>query len=100
MPQELLLNAFHMNCIGHESHGLWNHPRDTARDYNKLSYWVDLAKTLERVLFLADVLGVYYVYGGSGDAAIQNATQAPVNDPLLTVPAIAMEHLCFGVTSC
>ena len=40
MPQELLLNAFHMNCIGHQSHGLLTHPRDTARHYNKLSYWV------------------------------------------------------------
>ena len=104
MTKELLLNAFHMNCIGHQSHGLWTHPRDTARDYNKLSYWVDLAKTLERglfdSLFLADVLGVYDVYGGSGDAAIRNATQVPVNDPLMTVPAMAMatEHLGFGVT--
>lgn len=104
MPKELLLNAFHMNCIGHQSHGLWTHPRDTARDYNKLSYWVELAKTLERGLFdglfLADVLGVYDVYGGSGDAALRNATQVPVNDPLMTVPAMAMvtEHLGFGVT--
>ncbi|MGY9056228.1 MAG: LLM class flavin-dependent oxidoreductase [Alphaproteobacteria bacterium] len=104
MARELLLNAFHMNCIGHQSHGLWTHPRDTARNYNQLSYWVDLAKTLERGLFdglfLADVLGVYDVYGASPDAALRNATQVPVNDPLMTVPAMAMatEHLGFGVT--
>ena len=48
MGQEILLNAFHMNCIGHQSHGLWTHPRDRTRNYNTLGYWVDLAKTLER----------------------------------------------------
>ena len=104
MPREILLNAFHMNCIGHQSHGLWTHPRDTARQYNTLGYWCDLAKTLERGLFdglfLADVLGVYDVYGNSPDAALRNATQVPVNDPLMLVPAMAMvtEHLGFGVT--
>lgn len=104
MAQEILLNAFHMNCIGHQSYGLWTHPRDTARQYNTLGYWCDLARTLERGLFdglfLADVLGVYDVYGNSPDAALRNATQVPVNDPLMLVPAMAMvtEHLGFGVT--
>ena len=104
MAKELLLNAFHMNCIAQQSYGLWTHPRDTARHYNTLGYWIDLAKTLERGLtdgvFLADVLGVYDVYGGSADAALRNATQVPVNDPLMVVPAMAMatEHLGFGVT--
>jgi hypothetical protein len=32
--------------------------------------------------FLADVFGVYDVYRGSPDAAIANAVQVPVNDPL------------------
>lgn len=104
MPQELLINAFHMNCIGHQSPGLWTHPRDTSRHYNTLEYWVDLAKTLERGLidgvFLADVLGVYDVYGGGPDAALRAAIQVPVNDPLMVVPAMAMatENLGFGVT--
>ena len=104
MPRELLLNAFHMNTVGHQSPGLWAHPRDRSRDYTKLSYWTDLAKTLERGLFdglfLADVLGVYDVYGGSRDAAVRHAIQVPVNDPLMLVPAMAMVtgHLGFGVT--
>ena len=58
-------------------------------EYNRLPYWIDLAKTLERGrfdgLFLADVLGVYDVFGGSPDAALRNATQTPVNDPLLLI---------------
>src|SRR5438874_336645 len=93
MPKQIRLNAFDMNCVGHQSPGLWTHPRDRADRYNTLDYWVELAKLLERgkfdALFLADVLGVYDVFRGSPDAAIANAVQVPVNDPLLLIPAMA-----------
>ncbi|WP_131114865.1 LLM class flavin-dependent oxidoreductase [Lichenihabitans psoromatis] len=104
MPREIRLNAFEMNCVVHQSPGLWRHPRDRSRDYRKLQSWVALARTLERGLFdgifLADVLGVYDVFGGSAQSALAHATQVPVNDPLLLVPAMAAatEHLGFGVT--
>jgi len=104
MPREILMNAFHMNTVGHQSPGLWTHPRDRSIDYRRLQGWVDLARTLERGkfdgLFLADVLGVYDVFGGSPRAALHHAVQVPVNDPLLLVPAMALvtEHLGFGVT--
>jgi FMN-dependent oxidoreductase (nitrilotriacetate monooxygenase family) len=51
-------------------------------------------------IFLADVLGVYDVYGASAEAALRNATQIPVNDPFLLIPAMSVvtEHLGFGVT--
>src|ERR1700730_9843023 len=104
MPRQIRLNAFDMNCVGHQSPGLWTHPRDRADRYNTLDYWVELARILERgkfdALFLADVLGVYDVYRGSPDAAIANAVQAPVNDPLLLIPAMAYltRNLGFGVT--
>jgi alkanesulfonate monooxygenase len=102
--KEIRLNAFEMNTVGHQSPGLWAHPRDRSLDYTDLDYWIGLAKTLERGrfdgLFLADVLGLYDVYGGSPDAALRHAVQVPVNDPLLLVPAMAAatEHLGFGVT--
>jgi len=105
MASDILFNAFAMNCVGHQSPGLWRHPEDRTAQYNRLSYWTDLARILERGLFdglfLADVLGVYDVFGGSPDAALRNATQVPVNDPLLIVPAMAAvtAHLGFGVTS-
>lgn len=105
MTKEIRLNAFAMNCVAHQSPGLWTHPRDRTADYNRLPYWIDLAKALERGrfdgLFLADVLGVYDVFGNSPDAALRNAAQTPVNDPLLLVAAMAAvtEHLGFGVTS-
>jgi alkanesulfonate monooxygenase SsuD/methylene tetrahydromethanopterin reductase-like flavin-dependent oxidoreductase (luciferase family) len=105
MKKEIRLNAFAMNCVAHQSPGLWTHPRDRTTEYNRLPYWIDLARTLERGrfdgLFLADVLGVYDVFGGSPDAALRNATQTPANDPLLLIPAMATvtKNLGFGVTS-
>src|SRR6202522_3924784 len=105
MTKQIRLNAFAMNCVAHQSPGLWTHPRDRTSEYNRLPYWIDLAKTLERGrfdgLFLADGVGVYDLCGGSPDAALRNATQTPANEPLLLIPAMAAvtEHLGFGVTS-
>jgi long-chain alkane monooxygenase len=102
--REILFNAFDMNCVVHQSPGLWRHPRDRADRYVDLSYWTDLARILERgkfdALFLADVLGVYDVYAGNTDNALREGTQVPLNDPLLTVSAMAAvtDHLGFGVT--
>ena len=102
--KEIRLNAFAMNAAVHQSPGLWTHPRDRAASYRDLDYWTDLARFLERGkfdgIFLADVLGIYDVYGGSPEAALKHGVQVPVNDPLLLVPAMAQvtEHLGFGVT--
>ena len=30
MSREIRLNAFDMNCVGHQSPGLWAHPRDLS----------------------------------------------------------------------
>src|SRR5271167_3202280 len=104
MAKEIRFNAFEMNCVAHQSPGLWRHPRDRSRDYRRLDGWVELAQTLERGLFdglfLADVLGVYDVFGGGPEEALRQAAQVPVNDPLLLVPAMAhaTRHLGFGVT--
>ena len=103
--REIRLNAFDMNCVGHQSPGLWAHPRDRSWQYKDLDYWVDLARLLERGkfdgLFIADVLGVYDVYNGNGDAAIRQAAQVPVKDPLALVTPMALvtEHLGFGLTA-
>lgn len=104
MTRELLLNAFAMNCVGHQSQGMWRHPRDASEGYKHTGHWVELARLLERGkfdgLFLADVVGVYDVYGGSPDTALREAVQVPTNDPLLIIPpmAEATEHLAFAVT--
>jgi FMN-dependent oxidoreductase (nitrilotriacetate monooxygenase family) len=98
------LNAFDMACIGHIQHGLWTHPRDRSTEYTNIAYWMELARTLEAggfdALFLADVLGVYDVLGGSPDAAIRHAVQVPLIDPVPLIPAMAAvtRRLGFGVT--
>jgi FMN-dependent oxidoreductase (nitrilotriacetate monooxygenase family) len=102
--REIRLNAFDMACPGHIQQGLWRHPRDQSARYAELGYWTDLARLLERGLFdglfLADVLGVYDVYGGTPEAALRGGVQVPLLDPLLLVPAMAgvTAHLGFGVT--
>jgi FMN-dependent oxidoreductase (nitrilotriacetate monooxygenase family) len=104
MTREIRLNAFDMNCVVHQSAGLWRHPRDRSDEYNRLDYWIEVAEILERgkfdALFIADVLGVYDVYGGNVDAALEEATQIPLNDPVLLIPPMARttKHLGFGVT--
>lgn len=105
MAREIRFNAFDMNCVGHQSPGLWTHPRDRSWQYKDLEYWTDLARLLERGrfdgVFIADVLGVYDVFRGNLDAALRTSAQVPVNDPLQLVPAMALvtENLGFGVTA-
>ncbi|MEI2264709.1 LLM class flavin-dependent oxidoreductase [Erwinia sp. CGal63] len=103
--KEILLNAFNMNCVGHIHHGMWTHPADRSTEFNDLSYWLELAKTLEKGLFdglfIADILGVYDVYRQGIALTASEAIQLPVNDPLMLVSGMASvtEHLGFGVTA-
>jgi alkanesulfonate monooxygenase len=102
--REMVLNAFTMNCVGHINHGLWTHPRDRSADYTRLDHWTELARTLEHGLFdavfIADIAGVYDVYGDGIDLTAREAIQLPVNEPTLLVPAMAAvtTNLGFGVT--
>jgi FMN-dependent oxidoreductase (nitrilotriacetate monooxygenase family) len=104
-PREILFNAFAMNTVGHLSPGQWTIPRDRSRDYNRLGTWTDLARTLERGLFdglfIADVIGIYDVYGEGPEAALRSAAQMPINDPMMLVSAMAAvtRHLGFGITA-
>lgn len=105
MTKNISFNAFEMNCIAHQSPGLWRHPQDRSVEYKDLEYWTDLAQILERGffdgIFIADVLGIYDVYHQSAENALTGAVQVPVNDPLQIVPAMAAvtKHLGFGVTT-
>lgn len=105
MTKKISFNAFEMNCISHQSPGLWRHPQDRSVEYKDLEYWTDLAQILERGffdgIFIADVLGIYDVYHQSAEHALTGAVQVPVNDPLQIVPAMAAvtKHLGFGVTT-
>lgn len=93
-----------MNSVGHINHGLWAHPRDESHRFNELSYWTDLAKTLERGLFdglfIADITGTYDVYQNGIDLTLRESIQLPSHDPATLVSAMASvtENLGFGVT--
>ena len=105
MTRRIHFNAFEMNCVGHQSPGLWAHPRDRSWRYKDVEYWTDLAVTLERGIFdgifIADVIGYYDVYKASVSHAIEQGAQIPVNDPLqLAVPiSMATKHLGIGITA-
>jgi FMN-dependent oxidoreductase (nitrilotriacetate monooxygenase family) len=103
MTDRILLNAVTVNGPT-VSPGLWAHPEERAHEYTSLSYWRDLARTLEAArfdaIFFADMLGAYDVYQGSPAPALRQAVQVPLNDPTLLIPAMAAvtEHLGFAVT--
>ena len=103
--RRILVNAFDMSTPTHLVSGTWRHPESQAWRYKQLGYWTDLARLLERGLFdglfIADVIGVYDVYGGGPAAALRAGAQVPANDPLLAISAMAhvTEHLGFGVTA-
>ncbi|WP_423210650.1 LLM class flavin-dependent oxidoreductase [Paracoccus yeei] len=105
MTKPIRFNAFEMNCIGHQSPGLWRHPRDRSWSYNDLEYWTDLGRLLETgffdSVFIADVIGYYDVYKSSLHPALEQGVQIPVNDPLQLANPIAQatEHLGIGITA-
>src|SRR3954463_5689032 len=94
MTRQIRFNAFDMNCVGHQSPGLWAHPRDRSWQYKDLEYWVDVARILERGIFdgifIADVIGYYDVYQGNAWHAIHQAAQIPVNDPMQLISAMSL----------
>jgi FMN-dependent oxidoreductase (nitrilotriacetate monooxygenase family) len=105
MKKRIILNAFDMTCVSHQSAGTWRHPSSQAWNYNDLDYWTNMAKELERghfdCLFIADVVGVYDVYRGSAEMALKDAAQVPVNDPFGAISAMAAvtNNVCFGITA-
>ena len=78
--KQIRLNAFEMNTVGHQSPGLWAHPRDRSADYTDLSYWTGLAQTLG-LLMLAPVAVTLL-----GRKAIGEGTAPPAATASLTSP--------------
>lgn len=103
--QPFLLSAFEMMTPVHQSPGLWRHPDSRIAEFDRLSYWTDLARTVEEggftALFLADVLGLYDVYDGGVEATVRGGVQWPLLEPTVAVPAMAAvtDRLGFGVTA-
>lgn len=104
MHDHIRLNLFTMNAVEHVSIGSWRRDGAQSHHYRDRSYWTEVARLAERggfdAVFFADVRGIYDVYGGSRDLAIEKAIQTPSNDPAYLVPAMAevTDHLGFAIT--
>src|ERR1700761_6269169 len=98
---ELLFNAFVMNTCSHIQHGLWRHPDARQVDFEDVSVWIDLVKTLERGLFdavfFADVVGLYGPVGGSYEINAREGLQIPSNDPSVLLSALALNTTDLGL---
>ncbi len=62
MTKRISFNAFEMNCIAHQSPGLWRHPQDRSVEYKDLEYWTDLAQILERGFLTVFLLQMCLVF--------------------------------------
>lgn len=104
-PRPLHFAAFVMNTSGHIIQGTWRRPSARQTDFNDLSHWVNLAKTLERgkfdAIFFADVVGLYAPYRGDERRYFEAGLQVPSNDPSVLASAIAYctEHLGIAFTA-
>jgi long-chain alkane monooxygenase len=103
--EPLSLFAFDVNAPAHLTSGSWRDKADQGHRYTDLAYWKDVARMLEGAgfdgIFFADTVGYHDVYEGRPDAALRDAAQFPVNDPMLLISGMAAvtEKLAFGVTS-
>lgn len=104
-PQPLRFSAFVMPTASHIQHGLWRHPDARQADFEDVSLWIDLARTLEAggfdAIFFADVVGVYGGAGASYEINAREGLQLPAHDPsvLLSALAVHTEHLGLAFTS-
>lgn len=47
MSKEIHFNAFEMNCVAHQSPGLWRYPGDQAWRYKDIEYWQNVSRIAE-----------------------------------------------------
>ncbi len=63
MKKRMYFNAFMMNCVVHQSPGMWVRGDDRSVRYTDLEHWLDIARLLEKgcfdAVFLADVVGTF-----------------------------------------
>ena len=104
-PRPLLFSFTNRPASAAAVRRAWDPSADERLRANTLAFWSNLARTAEQadldMLFFADVLGLYDVHGGSSDAAVRWAVEAPANDPMMLIPALVAqtERLAFGVTA-
>jgi long-chain alkane monooxygenase len=93
MPKQLVLGAFEEftpNFIGNS----WHHPRGDTSAFATLEFWTEMVTKLDAAgfdfFFMAEAIG--YPMNDDGEvpeAAIREAVQFPVHDPLVIMAALA-----------
>jgi hypothetical protein len=105
MTRQIRFNAFDMNCVGHQSPGLWAHPRDRSWDYKVSTIgpsWRRRSSAASSTAFhRRRARRLRCLSAATSITALRRARRFPVNDPLQLVPAMALvtKHLGFGVTA-
>ncbi|KAK1522574.1 DszA family Xenobiotic compound monooxygenase [Colletotrichum costaricense] len=104
--RQIILNAFDMFTPSHLCFGQWRRGEDEVADkFRDLSYWTNLAQTLERgdihALILADTYGQHDIYNGSAEPTIRTSCQFPMGDPVIAPFVVAkrfstLDHLTKG----
>lgn len=104
-PKPLLFALYEQASVGcGGAPSLWTHPADERLAANTFEFWANQARIADQanldMLFFADVLGFYDVFGGNAEAAVKWAVEAPANDPLMIIPGLAAitKNLAFGAT--
>lgn len=96
----LLFTVFDEACPGLRPHGLWRRPDNLRAAYDDLGAWQLRARAAEaagfHALFIADILGLYDVFGGDHRAAVDEGVEAPVLDPIVLVAALVASTTRLG----
>jgi long-chain alkane monooxygenase len=104
MRKRIALGVFEMM---NPSNGMptWTDPRGRGDDWDRLEYWIDLARLLDAAgfdfLFFADTYGYATLEGRMPEEVAAHGIQFPALDPMLAIAALAREteRLGFVVTS-
>ncbi|MFT4212958.1 MAG: NtaA/DmoA family FMN-dependent monooxygenase [Microbacterium sp.] len=104
MSGRILLGVFEMM---NPSNGMptWTHPAGRGDDWDRLEYWVTLARELDAAgfdfLFFADTYGYATLQGRMPAEVAAHGIQFPALDPMLAIAALAREteRIGFVVTS-
>ncbi|WP_039790687.1 LLM class flavin-dependent oxidoreductase, partial [Paenibacillus riograndensis] len=100
--KQIHLGIFDINTPNQMTQGLWAHPENQSYRYKELSFWIELAQTLERGMFDFMFFADSYGYPNhKRELTFREAVYTPSGDPMLLIPALAAvtKHLAFVTTA-
>ena len=94
MLKPMHLTGFMAHTPASHTQMSWVYPQEKAlHQWHEVEYWQSIARTLERgkfdMFFFADQFAAYEAFEGSMERTLRYATQFPVHDPVVLIPALA-----------